>query len=306
MKIYFLSSQLCSLTLNGVYFGITDRFERFVDVDLRDRIFAQFSPQGAHPIGFFLTEALREVPPEGCEIYLVKDGIAVYARDFPPNDFTLRPIAQARDKNFIATVFSQGQLQLSLESEKGFFVSTLPPSFQTCSIYFYSELCLLEGKNTLALYTKEGKCLLLEDFLDYSVENNELSATLPLSEQLGRVAKCRWELTPDECKQTAFSLVQTRSTNGGTGEDELAAELLPYAFFESVLIGAKISEFLSDELQSSADALVDFLGDFTAVIPTNEAQVCGLLRKKAERLYEVAYFKVELSNGKILDITEEV
>ena len=305
MKIYFLSSRLCSLTLNGVYFGITDRFERFADLDLRDRVFVQFSPQGAHPIGFFTTEALRTTPPEGCEVYLLKDGIAVYARDFPPIDFTLRPIAQAREQNCLATVFSQGPLQLSLESDEGFFIATLPPSFNPCKLTFHAGLCLLEGKNTFALYTKCGKCVLLEEFLDYSVENDELNATLPLSEQLGRIAKCRWKLSPDGCKQTSFSLQQTRSGNGDGDMESIAAELLPYAFFESVLIGAETRTFLSEALQSKADDLVDFLGDFIAVVPTNEAQVCGLVREKAERLYAVSYFRVELTDGKISDITEE-
>lgn len=300
MKIYFLSSQLCSLTLNGVYFGITDRFERFAELDLRDRIFVQFTPQNAHPIGFFATESIRETPPDGCEVYLVKDGIAVYARDFPPVDFTLRPIAQTREADCVATVFSQGPLQLSLESGEGFFISTLPPAFSSCSISFHADLCLLEGKNTLAIYTKHGKCVLLEEFIDYSIQNNELNATMPLSKHLGRTAKCRWLLTPDGCERVEFTLHQEYAENGNNPREEL----LPFAFFESVLIGAETRDFLSDDLVSKSEDLTAFLGNFIEVIPTNETCVCGLVRKKADRLYEVSYFKAEVKNGKITDIIE--
>ena len=88
MKIYFLSSRPCALTVGGAYFGVTDTFERFAELSLKDNLYAQFSPQGALPIGVFLTEKLRTEPPENCEVYLLKDGAAIYAKDFPPADFT--------------------------------------------------------------------------------------------------------------------------------------------------------------------------------------------------------------------------
>lgn len=299
MKMYFLSSRLCSLTLNGVYFGVTDRFERFAELDLRDRVFVQFHPQGAHPVGFFATDALLETPPDGCNVYLLKDGVAVYAHDFPPSDFTLRPIAQARDKDCLATVFSQGPLQVSFESDEGFFIATLPPAFHHCKLTFHDDLCFLEGENTLAVYTKQGKCVLLEEFLEYFVENNELIATLPLSEHFGRTAKCRWALSSVGCQRIEFILQQSSKNSEKPHE-----ELLPYAFFESLLIGAETRTFLSEELAVKAEDLTAFLGDFCEVIPTKEANVCGLVRKKAERLYEVSYFKVDIEEGKIVDITE--
>ena len=43
MKIYFLSSQPCMLSLNGVFYGVTDKFQRFADICLSDHIFAKFT-----------------------------------------------------------------------------------------------------------------------------------------------------------------------------------------------------------------------------------------------------------------------
>ena len=88
MKIYFLSSRPCALMLGGVYFGMTDSFERFAEIEPKDNVFAEFIPEGALPVGFFITEKLRFSPPQGCEIYILRDGVAVYARDFPPSDFS--------------------------------------------------------------------------------------------------------------------------------------------------------------------------------------------------------------------------
>lgn len=286
----------CALTLNGVYFGITDSFERFAEVCLSDKIYAEFSPEGGLPIGFFITEKLRETPPEGCEVYLLRDGIAVYARDFQKRDFSLRPIAQAREGNSLATVFWQGALQLTIESTKGFFNATLPPSFDPCTLSFHGDFLLIEGKNILALYSLTCKRLLLEHITAFSLTDNTLNATLPLSDRLGSSAKCVWELTEERCVLKEFTLLQAGVRN------EPSDELLAYAFFESLLIGGDFTAFLSDELIPDAENIRAFLGEFIAVTLTNEVKVCGLVRRKKEGLFEVDYFSVEIENGKIIDV----
>ena len=122
---------------------------------------------------------------------------------------------------------------------------------------------------------------------------------MPLSDSRKRSAECEWALTEDGCFQTSFRIRQE-----GTEEraEKLRDELLPYAFFESVLIGADFSEMLSDELKERAEHIKAFLGDFVSVTLTNEPQTCGLVRKKKERLFELHYFTAEVKEGKIVDI----
>ena len=302
MKIYFLSSTPCALSLNGAYFGLTDTFERYADVHLSDRIYAQFSPEGKLPIGFFITESLLTTPPPGCEVYLLADGVAVYAKEFPPMDFTLRPVAQARFESGTVSVFFQGALQISIETPEGFFISTLPPSFAVCTLSCHSDLFFVEGQNHLAVYTKSGECVLLEQFLSFSVEENVLNATLPLSDRLGRVAECRWELHENGLTRTQFTLKQNRDADGNSNPKKIAEELLAYAFFESLLIGADYAEFLSDELVPSAERITAFLGEFKDVVVTDDPLVCGLVREKADRLFLVDYFTVKTEKSKITDV----
>ena len=299
MKIYFLSSRPCALMLGGVFFGMTDTFERFAEIEPKDNVFAEFIPEGALPVGFFITEKLRFSPPEHCEVYILKDGIAVYARDFPPSDFSLRIVSQERFIDNLVTVFRQGALQLSLETSKGFFVSPLPPCFETCSIRYECGLFFIEGQNALAVFTADGKRVLFETVSHYEIKNETLIATLPLSDSRKRSAECEWALTQDGCFQTSFRIRQE-----GTEEraEKLRDELLPYAFFESVLIGADFSEMLSDELKERAEHIKAFLGDFVSVTLTNEPQTCGLVRKKKDRLFELHYFTAEVKEGKIVDI----
>ncbi len=295
MKIYFLSSQPCALTINGAYFGITDTFARSAELSLSDRVFVEFSPEGALPFGCFLTEELSSSPPKGFEVYLLKDGVALYARDFTPRDFLLRPIMQKREGERLATVYSQGELQLCIQSEKGYFNAYLPPSFETCELFFHNDLLLLKSPDSLGVFNLEGTPLLLEKVLSYEVEGNTLTALLPLSDRLQRRANCRWTLSPTECTLVEFTLVAPKETSPPEG-------LLAYAFFESVLLKANYADFLSDELRAESEQIVEFLGDFTAVTLTSEPNVCGLIKKKGERLFEVTYYAVTAEKGKITDV----
>ncbi len=297
MKIYFLSSQPCALTFNGVFYGITDSFERSAELVLADRIYVKFSPEGALPIGFFVTENLLSSPPQGCEVYLLQDGAAIYACDFPPADFTLRPIAQKRKGDILATVYLQGKPQLSVNSAKGFFNAHIPPSFASCSIDFYENYILLKSKEQLGVYSLECQPLLVENVLEYELLGDVLHALLPLSDRLGRTADCEWNLKNGACILTKFTIRQIKQT-----DEALDENLLAYAFFESILLKADYESFLCDELLSDAPAIIEFLGEFLSVTLTNQPNVCGLVKRKAERLFTLDYVTVEIKNGKITDV----
>ncbi len=300
MKIYFLSSQPCALTFNGLYFGVTNTFERFAEITLSDNIFVQFSPQNAQPISFFLTENVRFTPPQGCDVYLLPDAIAIYAHDFVPLDTSLKIITQERFADNLITVFQQGAIHLSLETEKGFFVSTLPPSFSTCTLSYHADLFFIQGENQLAIYTKHGKRVFLEEIIDYTIEENTLIATLPLSDRLHRRAVCHYVLTEDGCFQNQF-ILQNASQNDEERK-EITDEWLAYAFFENLLIKADYTHLLSESLQENAEKLRAFLGDFKNVILSKNPKECGLVYSKTENLWEVIYYTVEIENGKITDI----
>lgn len=289
----------CALRLGGVFFGAIDSFERFAEVSLKDNLFVEFIPENALPICFFLGDQIRFTPPVGCEVYILRDGIAVYAKDFPPSDLAFSLIAQRRESKTLASVFKQGRIYFSVQSESGVTTDILPRDFAECALSFSDGCWLLKSPRSLAVYSLQGERLLLENVLSYSVEQGILRARLPLSDSQRRVADCAWELSDGSCKRIEFTLKQYAEGDNGDAPDDL----LPYAFFESVLLGANYADLLSEELRPKADRLVDFLGDFTGVILTDDPSTCGLIRKKAEGLFEAAYYTVKIEKGKIIDIT---
>lgn len=302
MKIYFLSAQPCALSINGCYFGLCDTFERFADLALKDENYVCFQPQGAGAIGFFLTENVRFTPPPGCEIYLLDNAIAIYARDFLPLDFTLTPLQQIQQDDVLVTLYRHGTLQLSIQSHFGFFVSTLSPSFSDATLQFSNGLIWVKTEKQLAVFNCKGEKLLQEHLLSFTLEKDELALLIPLSDALGRVADCRFHIQDGCLTRTAFSLSQTRTKSQICTPNVLRNELLAFAFFESVLIGADYRQMLCETLQAKAEELRAFLGEFSAVTLTDSPQVCGLVRKRSNDLYEVAYFTAEIENGKIIDI----
>ena len=211
----------------------------------------------------------------------------------------MKIIAQERFVGNLATVFRQGNVQLSLETAKGFSVSPLSDDFDPCSVQFESGLFFLRGQNALAVFTADGKCALNEQVTSFQIESNTLSATLPLSDSRNRRAECSWALTEEGCFRTSFRIVETGEAGA---EETVREELLPYAFFESVLIGADFAQMLNDELREKADHIRAFLGDFCSVTLTKDPATCGLVRKKKDRLYELRYFTAVVRDGKIADI----
>ena len=294
MKIYFLSSKPCALYIGGAYFGLTNGFERFADVHLQDGLHVRFVPENAQPVSFFLSERIRFQPPVGCEVYLLPDGLAIYACDFPPTDFVLRPIAQARQADLLATVFQQGSVQLSIERGNELFTAPLSEGFAACSISFVNGAIFLQSANRIALFSEKAEKLLEEEAVETAVENGTLKALLPLSGKRRRFAEVSYEVSATACRRVAVVLKQD--------EAQPREGLLAYAFFESVLLGLDPTPFLCAELKEKASDLSSFLGDFRHVLPTEEETVCRLIYEKKPRLFDVREYAVTVQDGEISDI----
>lgn len=291
MKFYFLSSLPCALCINGAYFGKTDTFARHADVCAKDEVFVEFRPENALPISFFITENLPFSPPEKCDVYLLPDGIAIYANDFTPCDFTLQVLAQSHVHGGQATVFRQGGVQVCFEREKDTFIKALPPAFLPKTISAVGDCILLTSEEKLCALDLTGEILLFERYLSYEIDGDVLHAVLPLNDLLRREAKCVWRFsTGIRCEQFTLSQPDTADKT----------PLVAYAFFESVLLGEDYTQYLCDNLQEKAAQVKEFLGDFLSVLPMGDD--CGLVYQKAERLYEIKIFRVQLQDGRISEI----
>lgn len=312
MKIRFLSSVPCALTIGGEYFGITDDFERFAEISLKDNLFACFSPQNALPLGVFLNDRLFFSPPEGVEAYLLRDGAALYARDFPPRSSEVRITAQERFVSDLITVYFQGGLHVSLETAKGFSVAPLAHYYEHATIKKRDGLFFIEGNNALCIFNASGKKLFDGEILSYRAEKGTLHTISPF--RSGAALPCfakqtdgqgaggaeagdkpllhdEWAVTEDDCY-----LIGRTATGGKASAHEA------YDFFERYRLGLDVTDFLAKDLADKKEELSAFLGDISYVFPCDDENECGVLRKKGERVFEADYFRAEYDNGRICDL----
>ncbi len=290
MRVCFLSEKLCALKIGGAYLGFVDGFERTTELDPKDGLFCELSPCDGEflPLCFRFDEAFLLSPPPQAELYYTEQGVAVYLSGFLRADQTLRVLKQERLGGSLFTLTRQGKLQLALDNETGFHLTELPDCFETCTFSARREGFLLTAPTAFALLSHSGELLLLNE--GTLLESGEtLKAEVPFHDSLGHTALCEWR----EGKLVNCSI-------RAAGEPTPATFAL--ALFESALIGADVRPFLSDALAQKAGSLKEYLGDFRSIVLTDSPEKVGLVYPRKERVFDVRYYSVELSDGKISNI----
>ena len=288
MQVIFLAEKECMLTVNGAYFGVVDGFERRAELNTEDGLFCELRCAGYLPISFRFDEAFLFSPPPKVELYFFKGGVAVRCRDFVKDDPTLSVLWRETVCGVPLTLCMQGRLQLRF-GETG--TADLPEGFETCKPYPLGEEILLEGETCFAVFSREGELKLLSEG-KISERDGTLKAEIPFFDSMGHTA-----VIERRGDRLLSCVIRSRF--------EPSARTFALALFESVLIGADVSPFLAENLQSKASSLKNFLGKFTSVVPTGDDAVTGLVYPRKPRVFDVRYFRVTLENGKISNIMEE-
>lgn len=289
MRVFFLSERLCSLTIGGMHLGLVNGFERSAEIDPADGLWCELHPCGDYlPLCFRLDEEFLHSPPPRFRLYYTERGAAVYAYDFLRADQSLKVIWQKRLDGALLTLTMQGKLQLAVGNETGFHLVDLPDGLADCVPKAVKEGFLLEADGCFALLSRKGEILLFSE--GKTTETGELlRAEVPFHDCLGHSAVCAWR---------GGKLVEY--TVRAAGEPTPATFAL--ALFESALIGADPLPFLAENLAKKADSLKEYLGDFRSVALTEDPEKVGLVYERKERVYDVRYFKVEATDGKISNI----
>lgn len=303
MRIYFLSYKPAILKMNGLFVGSIDLFERHVDVNLADSVLAEIVPgENLQPVNFFINENLLSHPPEFMDVYLMEGEALVYVREYGNKGLSLSVLCQKRFNGNLITVFKQGGVYLSVDGAE-YSLTQLPAKFADVRM----EEKVLAGFPVLAIYGGNGLIIISERgkriFMN-EVESAEFGNLLlvTVAFETCTAAKARCEYSYDGDKLTLYS--------SKTTETPPQKGILHFAFFESVLTRGNYAEYLCDELRSKADDLRGYLGDFVDVtVPTEKfyaehggLRAAGLVYPKAENLFEVKYYAVDVDGEKISNV----
>ena len=277
------------LTVAGLPLGSIDGHERTCELEPADGLLCECVCPGFLPVRFFFNENFLIDPPEKVNLYYTKSGLGVYVRGFVREDPTLRPILQERLAHSLVTLYTQGGVQCSVENETGFHLIDLSLSYEHAKAYEAGGNILLETPTEFCILSREGAILTRSEGT-VTERGQRVTAEVPFHDSLRHTALCTFE---------HGKLTECRIRTGAKPTETTYA----LALFESVLIGADPAPYLAENLQEKADALGEFLGKFVSVVLTERTDEVGLVCERKPRVYDVRYFRVTLSDGKISNIT---
>lgn len=304
MRVYFLSCAPAVLKLNGLYAGSVDGFERHVELDPADRIFAEIVPgDNMQAVNFFLDEKFFSCPPPFVDLYLADGDAFVYVREYSAKDVKIEVVFQTRFNGNLITVFSQGGIYLSAEGAE-YSLTPLPQAFKQLRAENRTlcgrDVLALYGGNMLAVISDLGKLIFL-NAVESAEFGDELKTVTPFETCTAAKAQCTYSYDGEE-----LTLIESVTAESRPPE----ADILHFAFFESILTCGNYADYLDASLKAKAGQLKSYLGKFVSVtVPPEkfyalhgEIAAAGLVYPKSRNLYEIKYYAVDVENAKITNV----
>ncbi len=303
MIYYLYSSKTSAVKINGEFKGITDGnyFAFEADECLIEIIPLDNSwlPVTAYLCGNTQSALQLKVIDMRGGILLLPEFSHRFVTDFKllfrgRKDFSAGPLA--------VTCYSENGVRLIVETANDMYVESLPFTPDDARFEKVDSgsceylLCVLVGKRSLVLaysITNRIKPELKRVCDDYSLSLPFITLTERKNDVVKHIVSSCWKFADGVKGQT---LTVTRRRQIYT----LDEKLIPYAFFEELLCGGDVSDFLSPKLKPRAKDFKEFAGDFTAVLPppnfVGQSLVTLLYKDKIE------YADVKLNNGLIENV----
>ena len=304
MRVYFLSYMPAILKLNGMYIGGIDGFERHIELDPKDRVFAEIVPdENLHGVNFYLDEKFFLNPPPFCDLYSMNGDFLIFVREYAVKDGKIDVLYQNRFCGNLITLFAQGSLYLSVEGAE-YSLTTLPRSFAKFTVQTYT----LAGREVLAVHTDKHLIIISERgkiIFRSAADSFEFSDTLKVT-ALFETCTC----SQAECEYSYDGETLTRISAQTRELRPPERDILHFAFFEGVLTCSDFLKYLDDSLKDRASDLRSYLGEYVSVTVPPEKfyllhgniNAAGLVYPKSKNLFEVKYFAVDLEGDKISNI----
>lgn len=293
--------------MNGTYVGIIDLFERRIELDGGSKTLAEVVPgDNTQPLNFFLCDEFFTDPPDFADVYLMGGDALVYIKRFGRKDGAVKVVRQSRFAGNLITLFSQGGMQLSCEGES-FELYDLDDAFAQPTQFSEGQVggypvFIIAAKGCLCVISERGKRVFYNSAESFTC-GDMLEITVNFHTCAGAVAKCSFGYDGEN---------MTLSDSKTEEQFPPAAEVAHFAFFESVLTRGDYAKYLGDGLKDKAALLPEYLGEFIDVtVPPSkfyaehgDCTAAGLVYARGKNVFEVKYYAVEMSGGKIENIME--
>ncbi len=308
MYYYFSSATKCAIKLNGIYFGIISDSVKAINID--DCPLVEICPLTPNDsqINFLLSPEFLSSPPDRILVTDMQGGFLIrIQKNYATGDFSV--IAQEKFSDLVATVFIENGLKISIETTNGFFADSIrlishKATIQRATFCGHAfVLVFIEGEeNLLNVYSlgQQIEKVFSRNVNEYSFEN-ELFTVNKYEDILKHTVNSKWLY-----ENSAFIQKEKTISYDTTIElSSLPQKIIPFAFFEEVLIGGNINNFLSESILPNADRIKEYLGDFIGIMPPppyRNIDEVGLVYPNGQNKYKVNYFTCEMERNKICNI----
>ena len=304
MFYYLYCKTPCAVKVNGEYLGIASVNLKYFE---GENCFLELIPLDAHFVQtrvYLNKNILNE--QKNCRIIDLYGGFLIipnFTKQFS-NDFTVIG-KKTFDFTYPLTVFcyNQGGVKLVLSNKLDVAVESIPflpedVRFESCRFNGKEYLVVVcVGKRSLILAFSIGEKItrVFKNLCDgYGFEKNKLFTVENKNDILKHSLSSTWEfgetLSLKSCSITTKRPIYS-----------LPTKLIPYAFFEEIILGGDVANFLSPRLKPRAKEIGGFLGSFEEVLPpfhfSDDDCVVLLYKDKVE------YAKLELLGGLVDNLT---
>lgn len=217
-----MSAKSAALKLNGIFLGFIGNFEKFTDLSPADRIFAEILPESGdfYPLSCVLDENFFKAPPDFCDVYMFEGGAIVQVTAFPARARELKVLRQERMDDALLTLYSEGDLKLSVERQNKFALTVLPREFEDCELssqklggeVFFCASAPADGETELIVFSGTPEKTFVSRVLEYSFTDC-LKTKIAYHDPAGHVAETEWAFSNGAFVMRRYSVTaQKRST----------------------------------------------------------------------------------------------
>lgn len=310
MYYYFCSDYPSVLKINGIYYGSVFNNVKSINIESESAPFIEICSliPTENSINLVLDQEFLNYPPENVLVTDLKGGYMLrFNQCFNKQGFNI--LAQKKYSNAVVTVFNENGLKISIETPNDFFALPIAYPAQSAKIdsFFINStnlisVSLYNDKTLLYIFTIENK---IEQIFFRQVNHFTLEDQFTTTENLFDMAKhsikTTWTLEGNILKEKNRTITQHEKFD----LNSLNEKLIPYAFLEQMLVGADISQYVSDNIALNVQMLPEYLGNFIGICPPPSFIRCdavGLIYRKKQNVYQVEYFTFEIKNRKISNI----
>ena len=310
MYFYFSSGFPAAIKFNGIYYGVIhdtvkscnfeDNFTPFIEV-------CPLSSSG-NTLNFLPEKEFLDSPPDGVTVTDMRGG---YLLQFPKkcSSSEFKVIKQEKFPDLLLTVFKENDIKVSIETKTDFFVETINLDLSSVEVKRFSinnknfiALNFLGEYNTLSVYLIDQKItkVFSREVQSFSFDNG-FSTTEVFKDMAKHKVVSEWVFE----NNTFHSHLKTVTCDPNFKIEKLPLSLLPFAFFEDLLVGADVSEYLGDSIKKNADKLGSYLGKFIGVMPPplfRNIDEVGLIYPNGKNKYKVDYCTLEFTDRKITNV----